>query len=230
MFSILHLLDCQGKSHFLFYFSLPFFFPFFPFLSTLFSHLPLFLFPLPHSHTILHHPLTGAPFLSFHFRRARIDPPYYHFIVLYYLSTIIAFFFTLKNIKKTTSKNRDLHTGRALFNSLFTRARYSPSLGRATLSSSQLSSAAQSTCQKISLERGWFLCSYHLHPSSLLLSSASIASARFHHIARLPLVWALSIYRWLLSFTSVARALLVKTLAINSFFFTSVTESIARFL
>lgn len=107
VFSILHL-DCQGKSHFLFYFIFPSLFSLF-FLPLLIHPLlppPSILFPLPHSHSIHHHPLTGAPpFLSFHFRRARITSPYYHFIVLYYLSIIIAiFFFTLKNIKKPHPK------------------------------------------------------------------------------------------------------------------------------
>ena len=86
------------KSHFLFYFffTLPFFhiFPSYPPSSPTSSFYSFFLSLTLTLPTI--HPLTGAPFLSFHFRRARITSPltitllfyiiiYYYCLLLFYI-------------------------------------------------------------------------------------------------------------------------------------------------
>lgn len=133
---------------FYFFLTLPFF-PYFPFLSTLFSHLlPLFFFSLSLTLTLpTIHPLTGAPFLSFHFRRARITPPptitLLFYIIIYYYCLLL--FYIKKKIKKPHPKieRTCIQAGPFSILSLFTRARYSPSLGRATLllQSAQLSSS-----------------------------------------------------------------------------------------
>lgn len=130
-----------------------------------------------------------------------------------------------------------MHTGRALFNSLSFYARSLFSIAGTSHSATPVSSAQQLRApakKKNSLERGWFLCSSHLlHPSYLLLlpSSASIASARFHRITRLPLVLSV-VYISVVALFHFCRARSsIKALAINSSFFClSVAESIDGFL
>lgn len=147
MFSILHLLDCQGNRIFYFIFFLPSLFSIFSLLiHPLLPPPPSILFlSLPHSHST-HHPPTYRCSLSFvSFSPCENYPPYYHFIVLYYYLLLLPSSFLHKKILKNhIQKQRELAYRQGPFQfSLFTRARYSPSLGRATLllQSAQLSSS-----------------------------------------------------------------------------------------
>lgn len=204
-----------------FYYFVLFSFPIFP---SLFSHflfvlihplLPLFsIFSLPPPSLTLTHSQV-LPFFHFIFA-VRELPPYYHllfYIIYYYYSLLFSPF--KKHLKKKVTKNREtcIQAGPFSILSYSTRARFSPSLGRATPpSSSQLSSAAQSTCKKKKKNPP----SKRLVPLFFIFIFAVIilftvvecfeSICAFHRITRLPTCLSAVYISVVVSFTCIARS------------------------